>query len=331
MAGSQLPGMEGFAREFVDPEHYIIDITWRIWEGRGIELIRQWYSPDCIVRSPHRVTNTVEAVVEGTYATLSEFPDRQLLPEEIIIGLKNPGFYSSHRVRSTATYSGDGAFGPAIKREIGMLTIADCLCRDNRIVEEWLVRDQASMAIQLGLDPVALGLSKGERSPGTYAIGTAAYLERWSDPAGLTIVGDRTIANRAIDAMASVWSDRKTDRLAGYRDRSLRFEGPSGMLVYGHERFGRAVGGILDSLPDGLFAAHHVIVREDEDRPVRIAMRWSFTGTHTGRGAYGEAKGCPLSILAISHFELRHGMILNEWMLADDLAVWAQIGAHEQK
>lgn len=331
MRSAFVPGMEGFSPEFTDPEQYIVDITYRIWEGHGVELIRDWYSGDCVVRSAHGVTKTVDAVVDGTYATLKEFPDRQLLPEDIIIGLKNPGFYSSHRVRSTATHAGDGAFGPATGREIGMLTIADCLCRDNRVVEEWLVRDQASMAMQIGLDPKDVGRAMGSRNPESYRPGPEAYLERWSDPAGLVVVGDRKIAERAIDAMESVWGERTLSRFADFRDRALRFEGPSGMLVYGLERAGRAIGGILASVPDGQFTPHHVIVREEEDRPVRIAMRWSFIGTLRGRGVYGEPTGAPIAVLAISNFELRRGMILNEWMLADDLAAYAQMAAYSTK
>ena len=87
------------------------------------------------------------------------------MAEDVIIGDKAEGFYSSHRVRSTATHLGDGDFGPATNRPITMLAIADCLCRDNQVVEEWLVRDQAAIAIQLGLDPVAFGKALGAQKP----------------------------------------------------------------------------------------------------------------------------------------------------------------------
>jgi predicted ester cyclase len=320
--------MQGFNPEFRSPEHYILDITYRIWEMRGVERIRDWYAGDCVVRTPHGTSTTVDAAVQGTYATLEEFPDRQLLADDIIIGLEDPGFYSSHRVRSTATHLGSGSFGPATGRAVGMLTIADCLCRDNRIVEEWLVRDQASMALQLGLDPVEHGRDMGLAKPEGYAIGNEAMVERWNDPDGMTIIGDRNIAETSLSALETVWKHHDWSALPRYRDRALRFEGPSGALTYGLDRMQHIVEGIIDSISDGKFSAHHLIVRQDEARPVRVAIRWSFAGTHSGSGRYGKATGFPLALLAISHFEMRDGKIINEWMLMDELAIHAQLAAY---
>jgi|GEM_PF-5929040 len=31
---------------------YIPGITERIWEGRGIDLIRRWHAPDCVMHTP---------------------------------------------------------------------------------------------------------------------------------------------------------------------------------------------------------------------------------------------------------------------------------------
>lgn len=331
MMNGKNAGMEGFSSEFDSPEHYILDITYRIWEMRGIELIRDWYAGDFVVRTPHGVTTSVVTTIQGTYATLEEFPDRQLLADDIIIGMKDPGFYSSHRVRSTATHLGKGAFGPATGKALGMLTIADCLCRDNQIVEEWLVRDQAAMALELGLDPVVLGRSMGLAKPESYAIGNEAMLERWTDPNGLTVIGDSNSAEMAINAIETIWKDHNWTDLHHHRDRALRFEGPAGTITYGLDRMQQVVEGIVNSIPDGKFSVHHLIVRQEEARPVRVALRWSYIGTHGGDGRYGKPSGQPLSVLAISHFELRDGKIINEWMLMDELAIHAQLAAYSRK
>ena len=47
------------------------------------------------------------------------------------------------------------AAGP-LGRTVYARTIADCVCIDNRIVHEWLVRDQGAIARQLGLDERSL-------------------------------------------------------------------------------------------------------------------------------------------------------------------------------
>ena len=161
--------MKNFSSEFQTPEQYIIDITYKIWEERGVGRIHDWYAPKGPVRTPHGVTNTVEMVVQHTLETMQEFPDRELLPEDVIIGDKDEGFFSSHRVRSPATHLGHGAFGAATNRPITMLTIADCLCRNNRVVYEWLVRDQASIARQLGLDPMTHGTALGRKNTSKYS------------------------------------------------------------------------------------------------------------------------------------------------------------------
>ena len=40
------PGRYGPDSELVD---FILGITFEIWEGRGVDLIRQYYAPDCVV------------------------------------------------------------------------------------------------------------------------------------------------------------------------------------------------------------------------------------------------------------------------------------------
>ena len=55
-----------------------------------------------------------------------------------------------------------------------------------------------------------------------------------------------------------------------------------------------------------------------------VALRWTATGQHEGRGRYGEQRQS-LHLLGISHAELRKGKILREWVLLDELAIWQQI------
>jgi predicted ester cyclase len=321
--------MKNFSPEFKTPEQYIIDITYKIWEERGVGRIRDWYAADGPVRTPHGVTNTVEAVLQGTLETLHEFPDRKLLPEDIIIGNKPEGFFSSHRVRSTATHLGDGFFGLATNRPIMMLTIADCLCHDNQVVEEWLVRDQAGMALQLGLNPVIIGKELGEKKVDVYGSGNEAMRKRWADPNRLTILGDEEIANQIIDTYDAIWNDKNLNIMAENYDRAIRLEGPAGHLSYGRPRTANLFYGILASIPDGRFEPHHIIVQQEEEKAIRVALRWSYCGSHDGSGRYGASSGIPLALLGITHFELRKGKIVNEWLLLDETAIYAQIAAHQ--
>ena len=318
-------GMEGFSADFRDPVHYILDITERIWEGRGVELIRDWYAADGPVRTPHGRTDDVNAVIAGTRATMLSFPDRELLGEDVIIGSKPQGFYSSHRVRSTATHLGEGMFGEPTGRAMTMLTIADCLCRDNQVVDEWLVRDQAGIALQLGLDPRVMGRAMGAGAPESYR--AEEMVERWSDPNGLTVEGNGDLAERAVDAYHQLFETNDPERLALSHDRALRHEGPSGSLNYGRTRTGDLLGNIFEAMPKGRFIAHHAIGLNDPDRPPRVALRWSYIAPHAGGDRYGEATNVDLALLGVSQFEFREDRILNEWMVTDELSIHAQIAA----
>jgi predicted ester cyclase len=322
-------GMQDFAAEFETPEQYIIDITYKIWEEQGVGRIRDWYAPDCPVRSPSGVSNTSEDVVKQTLSTQHIFPKRDLLAEDVIIGDKPSGFYSSHRVRTVGRHLGDGAYGPATNRPVTTLAIADCLCRENRVMEEWVLGDQATTVMQLGLDPVVYGQALGAQKPDAYAIGNDAMRHRWSDPDGLTIVGDAPIANRIIDTYAAMWNDKNLSVMAERYDRAVRFEGPAGQLAYGRTRTANVITAMLAAIPDGRFEPHHLIVRQQPERAVRVALRWSYCGTHTGHGRYGDPSGVPVALLGISHFELRDGLIAHEWLVVDETAIHAQIAAHQ--
>ena len=323
-------GMQNFSPEFETPEQYIIDITYKIWEEKGVERIREWYSADCPVRSPGGVSNTVEDVINGTLSSMKVFPNRDLLAEDVIIGDMADGFLSSHRVRSVGVHAGDGYFGPATNRPITTLAIADCLCRDNQVVEEWVLGDQTRILSQLGIDPVAYGKKVGKDNQEAYTIGNEAMRQRWINPEGLTIIGDKAAANTVLDTYAAIWNDKNLTVLDERYDRAVRFEGPGVQPYYGRTRTANLLTSILASMPDGRFEPHFIIVRQQEARPVRIALRWTYCGTHSGHGRYGEPTGSPIAILGISHFELRDGLIVNEWFVMDEVAIYAQIAAHQE-
>ncbi|MDX1413285.1 MAG: ester cyclase [Candidatus Promineifilaceae bacterium] len=322
-------GMQNFSAEFQTPEQYIIDITYIIWEEADVGRIKEWYAPECPVRSPHGVTNTADQVVNETLASMHVFSNRHPLADDVIIGDKTSGFYSSHRVRSVGFHTGDGALGPATNRPYLALGIADCLCRDNRIVEEWKLRDHASFVRQLGLDPVTYGRSLGSKSPDAYAIGNDAMRGRWLDANGLTIVGDQNTAQRIIDSYDAIWNEKHLNVIKEQYVRAVRFEGPDGYLCYGRQAAANMFSSILASIPDGRFEPHHIIVRQDAARDIRVALRWSYCGAQTGIGRYGAATGSPVAMLGISHFELHDGLIAGEWLVIDETAIYAQIAANQ--
>jgi len=150
--------MKGFDPQFKDLDDYIRVITARIWEGREVERIREWYSDDCAVITPGGTSSGVDVVIRGTLETLTQFPDRRLLCEDIVsAGDDVNGYLSSHRIAGPMTHTGPGIFGEPTARRLVVRTVADCVCKDNRIVHEWLVRDQGAIARQIGSTAGILG------------------------------------------------------------------------------------------------------------------------------------------------------------------------------
>ena len=145
--------MKGFETEFKDLKDYILKITDRIWEEREVERIRDYYGEKPPVKTPTSVSYSVEDVISSTWDTLKMFPDRQLLGEDVIGSEDLPGtHYSSHRILSTATHLGDGYYGSPSKSKVNYRVVADCICRENKVIDEWMVRDQTAIVKQIGLE-----------------------------------------------------------------------------------------------------------------------------------------------------------------------------------
>ncbi|MEL7303885.1 MAG: nuclear transport factor 2 family protein, partial [Pseudomonadota bacterium] len=76
--------VEGFSQRWKDFPDYIIGITQEIWENRGVETLNRYYAEDIAVRSPMGIQHGNQDVIASTMATLAEFPDRELLAEDVI-------------------------------------------------------------------------------------------------------------------------------------------------------------------------------------------------------------------------------------------------------
>ena len=138
-----LPGLEPMYRDIVD---YIVRCTHRIWGRKDIGLCRSHCAESCVMHTLDGPSSGIETVVQGT---LSAFADRQGIAEDVIRSEDAPGLsYSSHRITSRSTHEGvDALYGAGTDTAQMATTVADCLVRDNLIVEEGLFRDNARAAL----------------------------------------------------------------------------------------------------------------------------------------------------------------------------------------
>lgn len=318
--------MLGFDERFVDLPDYILTITREIWEGRQVDSLHTYYAPDLYVRSPSGVVVGNQAVIDATNATLAEFPDRQLLGEDVLYSDdEGDGFLSSHRILSTATHLGAGYFGPPTGTPLVYRVIADCAVRENVIFDEWLVRDFGAIVRQMGHDPrdFAAALVDGELARGEHL-----------DPMGDVEASPVVYPRRGND---SPWGARYREALVGHfsggdiesaYDRAVHCEIPGGSSRHGWGPVGDFWAGLAASFPGAEVRIDHCIGREDPVVGARAAVRFTLRGVHSGEGMFGAPTGAHVCILIICHADFGPHGVRREYVLMDEVAVWQQIHRH---
>ena len=313
--------MRGFDPEFRDLPDYILKITERIWEGREVGAIRRFYAADCPVRSPAGIVTGAEKVIAATLSTLAEFPDRRLLGEDVVwTGNEKTGFLSSHRILSTATHSGDGAFGPATGKRLRYRVIADCAARENQIFEEWLVRDQGAIARCLGKTPREMAAAQMAAGNAHFFLPANDAPSRWNP-----VVEKSGLAAAHAETWRRIWAEKDLSAIAERYHEAAILEGPGGLTHDGHSGIDRFYLEWVSAFPESEFQAEHLFALEEPGREARVAMRWSLRGAHSGFGAFGAPSGADVYVMGVSHARIVDGKIAAEWILADEVAIWKQI------
>jgi predicted ester cyclase len=248
-------------------------------------------------------------------------------------GDEREGYYSSHRITSHATNLGQSEFGAATGRKVNFTTVADCLCLRNRIIEEWLVRDNATIALQLGFSPRAIAKTQA-----------AADREASDQPQGWRLEELERVRARPESAFPSlrapdaasqpeafapwffdtVWNHRRFAAVRDVYSPAAVWDGPSGRSLFGWGEIIGWLNAMVASFGDARFSLDHVAVVRDAGW-TDIAVRWSMAGTHNGPGLYGPPTGRPVYILAITHWRISGGRIVSEQTVMDDIAVLRQI------
>ncbi|OYW61878.1 MAG: polyketide cyclase [Rhodobacterales bacterium 12-65-15] len=326
--------MKGFDEKFRDFPDYILGITKEIWEDRGIATLHRYYAPKIIVRSPASVVIGNDRVIAATMATLAEFPDRTLLGEDVIwSGTPEAGMLSSHRLLSTATHAGDGAYGKATGKRLTYRILADCHAINNQIDDEWLIRDQGAIVRQMGWDPRDFARDQIAREGGP-DLCVKPLSPSTDQPGPYKGHGnDNEWGQRHADLLTRIMAADFAAIPQTY-DRAATLHYPGHVTDHGHGPADRFWMSLRAAFPDAAFTIHHRIGRDDPLMPPRSAIRWSLHGKHSGWGAFGAPTGAEVHILGISHAE--HGPfhaqgwgLRREYTLIDETAIWKQIILHQ--
>jgi hypothetical protein len=321
-------GLEGFEAIYSDIVDYILRCTHRIWEEKNVGLCRSHYADSCVMHTLNGPAQGLESVVQGTVGTLAAFPDRIVVGEDVIWSEDAPGTYhSSHRIMSRSTHLGNDAhFGPATLRTTGVSTIADCMVRENLIIEEWLVRDNARAAYQLGLEPWALAQAQAQRDK----LGDPARHQWRSDwiaavhGSSLALPPKDHPAFAPAQALATAFNDHYGEA-AETCSEAIEVRWPTGRAGFGRGYWIACLMQLRALLHGARWRLDHWCARPLPHGDIAVALRWSLAGVHRGPGIWGPPSGRDILVLAVSHLRLRDGLIVEDATVFDELAILRQV------
>ena len=317
--------LPGFDAEYLDIVDYILKITHRIWEEKGVGIIYDTYAANCLVHTGDTTAAGVQGVVSGTLATLHAFPDRRVLGEEVIWSEDSPGvFLSSHRNMSTGTNLGESTFGPATGKKVIFRNIADCACSNNLIYEEWLARDNLWLALQLGVDPWELAGRMAAGQPVKQAIGRDENMEGQFAPK-VYVPKDDSVGEAMLRLYNDVYNCKLVNRVCEYYASNAVMHAICNKDLIGHDEIQGGIISLLSSFPNARMSVDRVTCNDHPDGTCRAAVRWHLRGLHEGIGAFGQPTGKPVEIMGIAHYLWRDGKIAEAWEVFDALDVMRQL------
>ena len=317
--------MKGFDKKYKNFPDYILKITKQIWEGKDVDSIGEFYTKDIPVRSPFGITYGNKPVIEATYNTLKEFPNRQLMGEDVIWnGNDNNGYHSSHRILSKGTHLGDGFYGKPTGKDIYYRVIADCACKENQVYDEWIVRDQGAMVRQIGYTPKEFaqimidnegGLEKANKLFDKNDIKPSNYQPEQ--------VKTNSAGERYSKILIKVFKE-------GYNfqdyNRASTIYWPGNKIGHGREDVANLWNSLKEILTDTKFTIEHIGYLDEPNKNPRASIRWFLEGVHSKDSEnYGKKTNSKLFFMGINHVELNQDGVIREWVLFDEVAIWKQI------
>jgi hypothetical protein len=122
----------------------------------------------------------------------------------------------------------------------------------------------------------------------------------------------------------TVWNHRRLTLVRDVYSPAAHSQQPGGRLLFGHGEIAGWATALLATFSDARFRIDHV-ASVDGEAGRDIAVRWEMAGTHDGAGLYGPSTGEEAYVLAVTHWRVRDGVIVDEVTVFDEIALLRQL------
>jgi predicted ester cyclase len=329
--GDRKQSMRGFDEDYVDIVDYIVRCTHKIWEEYGMGLIYTHYQHNAVVHGAYGTTYSREEMLTDSINLVSAFPDRRIYAEDVIwAGNDEDGFHTSHRSVAIGHNTGYGSYGPPTGRKVIRRAIANCFVRENRIIEEWVVRDSLAMVRQMGLDEYEIVdrlLAEDERKGVRLSYGHPERLIGQTEPLPIPPKTDGAfdIKEFLFRSQHEIWNWRMFNKITEYYAPNYICYTSSNRTLYGIGDFRAYVMAFIVAFPNAKLNIDQFYYLGNEREGYRTATRWTLLGTHEGPSVYGTPTGKPIQIMGITHHFVKDEKFIQEWTVFDELALLKQL------
>lgn len=311
-------------KPYVDPDDFIREVTDLIWVQRDISYIEENYEPDSIVHGGLGTTVGRDGVIAGSLMRIAQAPQHVGQAEDVVWEARGEdAFLSSHLVFASDRTLVDGRY-----RNVRSRTVANCLYRRGRMVEEWVVRDTLAQALQSGVDPAEAARQ----------VAFQGFSGSWTEdpPSDVLSVGDsgaredlyREECELVLRMIEEVWNERRLNRVHDFFHRDLFLHTVGDQTLVRPDGYQRDLLDLVAAFPDARFSVRDVQTNFAERYAgLRIAVLWQLRGTYDGVPAYGPLTDEPVDLMGVSQFLVQDGRIVREVRVYDDIALRAQINS----
>ncbi|MFJ4223395.1 ester cyclase [Microbacterium sp. NPDC089695] len=315
-------------RPYADPDDFIREVTDRIWVERDIRHIEENYEPDSIVHNGYGTITTRDEVIIGSTmrsAVNAANPGAQPAQAEDVVWEARgaDAFLSSHLILRAEERLVDQRW-----TRVQVHSVANCLYRRGRMVEEWIARDGLAAVLQTGGDPETEARAKPFRG----------YVGSFLDPAPADVLahgdsGERPDDHRdacelVLNLIDTVWNGHDFRAVNELMVRDLFLHSSGAATYIRPQGYQRETLRLLSAFPTARFEVRDIQVHDSVPHGgIRVAAMWKMTGRYDGQPDFGAVTGSDVDLLGVSHFLVHDGRVLRERRIVDEIALRSQINA----